>query len=529
MKELKLEIIIPGGQTRIVRIDKETARKTLAGTLEAHGFPLNMRCGGRGLCRGCEVAVQDEHESKTIQACQVGVADFRESFKRLTIPENSWCDHSLHGVSIFEIHTSGIAASPRTFGYGLAMDIGTTTLAGALWDFSKNRCLAHDSLCNPQVRFGDNVVSRIHYCIERADGCRTLQRVLVEEGLVPMLTALGKSAEIEPESITCATASGNPTMLHTLAGESLNGFGKYPFKPVFIDQRRVDSRTVGFNHGFELTLLSGLGPFVGADIAVGALASGMLEAEGPILLIDFGTNGEILLKHRDGFFATATAAGPAFEGGRLSCGSAARDGIISSIDRWGKSWIWGFSGGYDGEPRGISGAAYVDFLACGSACGLIDRFGRYDRQHPEVYERRSGEGSDWAIDMGGRTFVTEADVAELLQAKGAIGGGVVTLVELAGIEPSDIKKVLVAGGFGYHLNPAHAMAVGLLPDIGVERIQMVGNASLGGACLLLNTNSQALLRPLLDSCQVIELNQVDSFEDHFTDCLMLQPMSFDVS
>ena len=224
------------------------------------------------------------------------------------------------------------------------MDIGTTTIAGALWDFSNNQCLAHHSRPNPQARYGDNVVSRINYAMVKESGSTDLQRALVQDGLQPMIKALCQRAEIEPEGITFATASGNPTMLHTLAGESLAGLAKYPFKPVFLGQRSIGVAEAGFTGDFELVLLPGLGPFVGADIAVGALASGMLEEEGPILLIDFGTNGEILLSTGEGYLATATAAGPAFEGGRLACGAAARDRVISSLRHKDGEWRWTLSG-----------------------------------------------------------------------------------------------------------------------------------------------------------------------------------------
>jgi len=410
-------------------------------------------------------------------------------------------------------------------GYGIAMDIGTTTIAGALWDFSCNRCLSHASRPNPQARYGDNVVSRIHYGTGNEQGSKDLQRVLIKEGLVRMVRELCQSTGIEQRSITRATASGNPTMLHTLAGEPLDGLARYPFKPVFLGRRSIRSRDIGFPFDFEIELLPGLGPFVGSDIAVGALASGMLEEDGPILLIDFGTNGEILLRHDKGFMATATAAGPAFEGGRLNCGAVARDGIISSIRRCGSRWNWSMSGGQGKEPSGISGAAYIDFLAEGANCGLLDQFGRFDRSREEVFQRESVNEKDWTINISGETYITESDVAELLQAKAAIGGGVMTLLQAAGVAVCDLKKVFVAGGFGYHLNPRNAIDVGLLPVVPVDRIQMIGNASLGGACMLLNDHAHALLQQLLDTCEVIELNQMESFEDNFTDCLLLEQMS----
>jgi uncharacterized 2Fe-2S/4Fe-4S cluster protein (DUF4445 family) len=515
---------MPGGQGRTICFPEDSAAKTLASVLEEQGMPLNMRCGGRGLCRGCAVVPAGSPDDTAFRACQCIISDLPEAMTGLSIPENSWRDHSLHGVSVFEIHAKAPVHPSRDSGYGLALDIGTTTIAGALWDFSNHHCLAHTSMPNPQARYGDNVVSRITFSMDREGGPLDLQRVLVNEGLNPMIKTLCRQAGMDQASITTATASGNPTMLHTLAGESLEGFGKYPFKPVFLDQRVITAASAGLDGTFELILLPGLGPFVGADIAVGAFASGMLEEPGPILLIDFGTNGEILLKTTDGYLATATAAGPAFEGGRLACGAAARDGVISSLRRTDDEWVYRLSGDAATEPVGISGAAYVDFMAAGANAGLLDTFGRFDRDQQAVHERRDGEDSDWVIAISEKTFITEADVAELLQAKAAIGGGVMTLLEQAGIGASDLRKVLVAGGFGYHLDPAHAIRVGLLPDVPLDRIQMIGNASLGGACLMLNDGDGDGLGPLLESCQVIELNQAQSFEDHFTDCLSLEPM-----
>lgn len=518
-----IEIRLPYGRTK--RIPREAAggEMSLAHYLDEHGIPLNMRCEGRGLCRGCQVVLTDGQGGKTVRACQQKAEAVLPVVGQIQIPENSWRDHSLHGVSAFEIHADVAEKPLHESGFGVALDIGTTTLAAALWEFESNTCVGHLSRPNPQSRYGDNVVSRINYAIDHVDGLKKLQGALVRTGLMPMIRELCKTAGITMEDISGATASGNPTMLHTLAGESLNGFGKYPFKPVFLEARTIDSPLAGFSHAFPLTLLPSLGPFVGSDITVGALAAGMLHEEGPILLIDFGTNGEILLRHNGGFLATATAAGPAFEGGRLSCGAAARAGVISSIQRVDNRWEWILSGEAQGDPKGISGAAYVDFVANGRRCALLDSYGRFDRSFEGVYERRVDGEHDWTVDLGPHTHVTEADVAELLQAKAAIAGGVATLLELADIEPGELKQVLVAGGFGYHLNPSSAIRVGLLPAVDEDRIRVVGNASLGGASLLLNNPQSDALQQLINSCEVIELNQISSFEDHFTDGLSLDP------
>lgn len=213
---------------------------------------------------------------------------------------------------------------PLRPGIGLSLDIGTTTLAGALWDFTTGRCLATASLANAQIRHGDNVLARISFSLEQADGTARLQQALVVDTLTPLITTLCRQAGIAPGAITEANAAGNPTMLHTLAGESLDGLARYPFRPVFLGARRLESKAVGLPLECPLDLLPGLGPFVGADLTAGALASGLITSTVPMLLIDFGTNGEILLQHAGRCLATATAAGPAFEGGRLGCGAPAR-------------------------------------------------------------------------------------------------------------------------------------------------------------------------------------------------------------
>ena len=514
-------VTLPGGQEKRLSPHELGSSQSLADFLEEKGVPLNMRCEGRGLCRGCQVELEDEGNSQTIRACQNNAADILLQTQQITVPENSWRDHSLHGVSVFEIDVKSTGKSRHDTGFGLAIDIGTTTLAAALWDFSTSECLAHSSNPNPQARFGDNVVSRINFSIEREDGHRMLQETLLKKGIFPMARELCRKAGIQLSDIVAASLSGNPTMLHTVAGVPLAGLGKYPFKPVFLEEQNLDSSAIGFANSFPVDLLPGLGPFVGSDIAVGALASGMLEGHGPVLLIDFGTNGEILLKYKGGYLATATAAGPAFEGGRLSCGAAARDGIISSLQFENGNWQWRLSGYPGGKPNGISGAAYVDFLALARESGLLDTFGRMDRKDSAVQEREIDGENEYTVELAPSVFISEADVAELLQAKAAIAGGVSTLLELAGIEAGDLKEVLVAGGFGYHLNPESATRVGLLPDVPAERIRMIGNASLGGASLLLNCPRHPDMGGLIDRCKVIELNQVPEFEDHFTDALSL--------
>ena len=489
--------------------------------LETHGHPLNTRCGGRGLCNGCQIRVESPAGIVTERACQLTASDLPADLTRIQIPLTSCRDASLHGVTVFELRNPG-PPPPTRPGVGLALDIGTTTVAGALWDFSTGRCLAEAAVANAQRRHGDNVVARISFSIDHADGLGRLRRALLNETLRPLIAGLCRDAGIAPAAITQAVAAGNPAMLHTLAGASLVGLATFPFHPVFLGDHHLTAADHGLPFACPLDLLPALGPFVGADITAGALASGLLADEPPALLIDFGTNGEILLKHAGGYLATATAAGPAFEGGRLACGAPARPGVISSLTRENGVWSWTLTGGGNGRPAGLSGAAYVDFIALGARDDLINAFGRFNRRHPGVITvADAAPGAGVRVQLTEDLYVSEADVAELLQAKAAIAAGVTTLLELASIRATDLHTLYVAGGFGYHLQPANAQALGLLPAMPLDRIALIGNSSLGGASLLLHPHQRPALNALLADTHVIELNQIASFGDHFTDALSL--------
>lgn len=517
-----ITIHLPDGSAISIERSANDVDQTLSDFLEAKGYGLNTRCGGRGLCRGCQVSCKDSETTRTLRSCQTTIDALPDAPVDLEVPHSSWHDHTLYGVSCFDIRIEVPAIQPDRSGLELAIDIGTTTLAGALWDLSTGQCLADASIANPQRKYGDNVLSRISYSIDRANGLQKLQRALVDDGLAKLIQILCLQANIPITSIQQATIAGNPIMLHTLIGASLVGLSTYPFEPEFLGQRTIQSESIGLNPCIPIKLLPALGPFVGADVTAGALASGMLAAAGPTLLIDFGTNGEIILKHEGGTFATATAAGPAFEGGRLSCGASARAGVVSSFEYNDARWDYQLCAGESDRVKGISGAAYIDFLALGLESELLNLFGRFDVNHPDVSEHTVDGDSERIVRFNDHLWISEPDVAEILQAKAAISAGVRVLLELAGVEASNLQTVFVAGGFGYHLNPAHAIAIGLLPDVPVERIDTIGNASLGGTSLLVQADYSEAIEALCNSCKIVELNQVPSFSDHYTDSLLLE-------
>lgn len=528
MKPLRIASGGPApGRVEVVLEPAAEAGGTLAAFLETHGFPLNSRCGGRGLCHGCEV----ELGGRWVKSCQVSVGEALAAGGEVAIGPASLRNERLAGVQEYELQgvARDYAPVPRA-GLGLAVDVGTTNLAGALWDLSTGRCLAVAGRANAQGRFGDNVLARIDYGTTVAWGGENLRQALGPGSLAPLAEDLAERAGTRPEAITEGVVAGNPIMLHTLAGASLEGFLRYPFRPVFLDARTMAAEAVGLPGSYAVTMVPGFGAFVGADIAAGALACGMAGNGEPSLLIDFGTNGEMLLREGGRCWATATAVGPAFEGGRLECGATAAPGVVSSL-AWGESgwqpqWVGGGEGPRSGKARGLSGAAYIDFLALARAQGMVNPLGRLTAAaRARVARGREGQ-VEQRLELGWGLHVSEADIAELLKAKAAIGAGMLALLDCAGLRLEDLRRVFVAGSFGYHLQPEHAMAIGLLPGLPRERLHLVGNASLGGASLLLlNPGLGEPLAAVRARTQCVELNLCPGFGDAFADCLALEPLS----
>lgn len=515
----------PDGDRSILQVEPQDGDTRLSAWLERRGIPLNTRCGQTGLCKGCVVEIETSDHFKEQRSCQIHVAELPVDLVCLRVPANSWRDRSLRGVSTFEIHT-GQHSEVRRSGYGIAFDIGTTTVAAALWDLAEAKCLGATAQANAQTRYGDNVLTRINHASASSAGSVELQRALIEDSLAPLMEELCSKADLSPEAITEATATGNTVMLHTLAGASLDGFRKYPFRPIFTQAQTIAAKDLGFASDFPIRCPPSPGAFVGSDITAGAWAAGLLERGGPALLIDFGTNGEIVLQHGNGYLATATAAGPAFEGGRLRCGAIAGENVISSFKWADDAWSWLCSDGTQRpRPKGISGAAYVDFIAHSRSRGLLDSMGRFAAKTADVKTRAESGETQRYIEVAPQLTVSERDIAEIIQAKAAIVGGIMTLLEMARLNSADLTKIYIAGGFGYHLDLASATAVGLIPAVPLEHIEVIGNASLGGASLYLQSAEGTILKSFLDACQVIELNQCETFEEHFIDGMPLEAIA----
>jgi uncharacterized 2Fe-2S/4Fe-4S cluster protein (DUF4445 family) len=409
-----------------------------------------------------------------------------------------------------------------------AVDIGTTTVVVLLVDLATGEVLSRAGDFSAQIRFGDNVITRIGAASSPAVR-KKMRQALVEETLAPLLKKACKRAGRDVSRLASGVIAGNTTMLHILADEDPTSLGIAPFTARFLEGRVLQSGEIGLEEGMLLQLLPGLSAYIGADITAGVHATGMTLDAAPSLLVDMGTNGEVVLCVGDRLVGCATAAGPAFEGSGLSSGTRAQDGAVSGI-RFGLDpfdvELETIGDLAVGAGSGICGSAYIDFLSTARACGLLRENGRFDRTLwaglPEAHRIETEDGFAFQLTENDGPRISEIDIAHLLQAKAAIGAGIETLLSATGVTAPEIGRVYLAGGFGMHVDVAHAIAIGLLPGFREEQVRVVGNTALAGALLaLLDHTVLAEMEELRGRIEVVELNMQPDFEDRYIDHLSL--------
>jgi len=519
---------------------------TLADWLATHGLPLNTRCGQRGLCRGCEVQLLEGAlrtdaglvaAPATVRACRAEAL----SGVVIQLPTRSRLEHKPQVGETFEIavpfaHQPLFQPVPGVRDTGFAVDIGTTTVVVLLVDLVTGEVLSRAGAFNEQIRFGDNVLTRIEAGQQPAQRS-ALQRAVVNQTIQPLLLRACERAGRGLDRIGGGTIAGNTTMLHLLVGEDPSSLGVAPFTPRFLESRRITPAQIalhaaGLDPAAPMQLLPGLAAYIGADITAGIYATGTLYDPQPSLLVDIGTNGEIVLQSGGRLTTCATAAGPAFEGSGLCCGTRAREGAVSDLGLALAPFqleVTTIGNVPIGCAVGICGSAYVDFLAVARQSGLLGATGRFEKAAWENLpeKHRMEEEGERAFRLAGKNGagdlrVSEVDVSLLLQAKAAIGAGIETLLEKARIRPAEVARVYLAGGFGMHLDVAHAIAIGLLPGFREEQVRVVGNSALAGALLaLVDRTSLDEMESLRTRVEIIELNLVAEFEDRYIEHLLL--------
>lgn len=375
--------------------------------------------------------------------------------------------------------------------FGLALDVGTTTVVAHLVDLTSGTTCEAAAKYNSQITYGADVITRINYA-RQPGGAETLHNAVVED-VEALIEDLVQRARVGRRDIHCVVAAGNTTMLHLLLGLEADLIRMAPFVPAAVCPPPVRAAEIGLAihpRGILYTMPM-VGSFVGGDITAGILASGMHRDHELALLIDIGTNGEVVLGNKEFLVACSASAGPAFEGGSVSCGMRATAGAIDSVRIYRHGWSVAATTIDGSPPLGLCGTGLIDVLASMLLAGVVDRSGRFqthrapERFRPSEDDARpqfvllSAAESGAARDI----LITQADVENLIRTKGSIYAAIDSLVHAVGVAWADIHKVYIAGAFGNRLDISNCMAIGLLPELPMERVQFIGNSSVAGAKL----------------------------------------------
>jgi uncharacterized 2Fe-2S/4Fe-4S cluster protein (DUF4445 family) len=398
--------------------------------------------------------------------------------------------------------------------YGLVVDIGTTTLVAVLVDLSSGAELAAASSLNPQSLHAQDVLSRIRFAAD--GGLETLSRELIDE-LNRLTREVAAAAGIPADRIYEAVFSGNTCMLHLAAGIDPAPLGRHPFVPAITGGNHLGAADLGLAiapNGL-VYLPPVVSAYVGADISAGILASGLADLTGNTLFIDIGTNGELALAADGVLLASATAAGPAFEGMNIACGMRAAVGAIERVQVAANGDIeFGVIG--DREPVGICGSGLMDLVALLVEQGIIAPNGRMIGNDTPLGRRVTKTGAAGAFHLHGQVLLSQKDVRQVQLAKGAIRAGIELLLQGAGLRTTDLDRVLIAGSFGYHLREQSLLSIGLLPPEAQGKVSFLGNTSRsGGELLLLDHRLRQRLEAIVQQVRVVDLAGDPAFERTF--------------
>ena len=382
---------------------------------------------------------------------------------------------------------------------GLIVDIGTTTVSALLVDMISGEILAKASAGNGQIRYGADVINRI---IESAKpgGQKRLQDAIVKETLNPMITKMCASAGFSCHHIYRMAVAGNTTMEHLLMGINADPLRMEPYIPAFFKTNSLYASDIGIaiHPDAHIIVAPNIGSYVGGDITAGTLVSMIWNRPEMSLLIDLGTNGELVFGNSDFLMSCACSAGPAFEGGDISCGMRATDGAIEacSINQETMEPTYQVIGEEGQKPIGICGSGIIDVIAELFRCGIINPKGKFIREGRRIRHDKYGMGSYvLAFEQEAGSVrdveITEVDIDNFIRAKGAIFSAIRTMLSSLDMDVSMIDDVYVAGGIGSGINMKHAVTIGMFPDIPLERFHYIGNSSLSGAyAMLISTQAE---------------------------------------
>lgn len=476
----------------------------LALLLQQRGAGVEAPCGGKGTCKKCTVYQVLPEGEREILACQT----WAEDGMVLRLPEQLELV-----VELGAQNQDTVPTEPGKRGLGIACDIGTTTLVCKLVELETGRCLSTVGTANPQRAYGADVISRIEASRQGQGKAMTgaLRRALAQ-----MIRRLAERAEVSLGEIQSMSVAANTTMCHLLVGLKPDSMGVAPYLPEHTFGCDYDAKALELPFDGAVYVAPAVSGFVGGDITAGILAAGLEEGGENTLLIDVGTNGELVLGRGDRFVSCATAAGPAFEGAGIRFGMTASPGAISEV-----RWQWGqvkcgVIGG--GQAKGICGSGLIDAIAVLLEAGAVDHTGRMlhpdEDEIPEELEPYlylvDGEPAFCLMD---EIAITQRDVRKLQLCKGAIAAGIQILREKQG-EP--VERLLLAGGFGSYIRPESAAKIGLIPRELLAVTESVGNTAVVGAQMALcSEDARGRLEEIREHTTYVELSGNPDFQEKY--------------
>lgn len=498
------------------------------------GLYIDAPCGGQGVCGGCGVFVAKEGKEEFVLACQTAVSN--EMIVRLAAAEGhriletgtnarfevgSVVTRDAEGTVFFADEMLGRSDRQKPL-CAMAFDIGTTTVVGYLLNLEAGETLSTVSVLNPQSKFGADVIARANYAMKH--GGEMLANT-IREALSKLITDALAEVGLEKEQLYLITVVGNTCMHHLLLGIPTKSLVLAPYKPAVVEPQRLRAVEYGLdaNENAQLLVLPNISGFVGAD-TVGAILSSGIDREEPVtLLIDIGTNGEMVLGNKERLYACSTAAGPAFEGALISIGMRGAKGAIDHADFTGGNLNLSVIG--DVKAIGICGSGLIDVLAELVKYGIIDETGKI----VSADELTDEDAVKLAAHIGEkdrmRVFwltedlcLTQKDVREVQLAKAAIASGIELLMRRLGVSTDDIDRVMLAGAFGNYMAPKSACGIGLIPRELEDKIIPIGNAAGQGARMVALSKDEYLHSSLIgERTQYLELAGVPEFNDVFMD------------
>jgi len=406
--------------------------------------------------------------------------------------------------------------------FGLALDLGTTRMVGALVDLRTGNVLSEHSMDNPQIRYGADILTRIHYAHD-PNGLKELTAT-VREGIGKMVAQLATKAGGQTGSIYSMTVAGNTTMSHLFMGLDPRSIPREPYIPLVNRPDPAPAREleIPIHPNARVFIFPNVGSYFGGDLIAGLLASGLARRNEVSILVDVGTNAEVVLGNSDWLMACAGAAGPALEGGVAQMGMTAGDGAIDrvSLDRNTLRPVYSVIGGV--APLGICGSGLIDLAAELFSVGLLDRRGKFVPERDPSRFKETTSGLAYILVPGRETgrgaelVLTQADVDILLRSKAAMYTILATIIDSVGLRFQDLAHFYVAGTFGNYIDPVKAITLGMLPDLPLERYIPLGNSSLTGALqALCNFSLREETRRLCDRITYIEMNVNAEFMQRF--------------